>query len=47
MNRVYSDKDLNILNQISLFRKIDLSISEIGESLSSNGSPLSSILGRK
>lgn len=45
--RDYSDKDLNILNQISLFRKIGLSISEIEEFLSSNGSSLSSILRRK
>lgn len=45
--RDYSDKDLEILNKISLFRKIGLSISEIEECLSSNGSSLSSILRRK
>ncbi|AXY26229.1 MerR family transcriptional regulator [Suicoccus acidiformans] len=45
--RDYSDKDLEILNKISLFRKIGLSISEIKECLSSKGSSLSSILRRK
>lgn len=45
--RDYSDKDLEILNKISLFRKIGLSISEIEECLSSNSSSLSSILRRK
>lgn len=45
--RDYSDKDLEILNKISLFRKIGLSISEIEECLSSNGSSLSFILRRK
>lgn len=45
--RDYSDKDLEILNKISLFRKIGLSISEIEECLSSNGSSLASILRRK
>ncbi len=45
--RDYSDKDLETLNKISLFRKIDLSISEIEECLSSNSNSLSSILRRK
>lgn len=45
--RDYSDKDLETLNKISLFRKIGLSISEIEECLSSNSNPLSSILRRK
>lgn len=45
--RDYSDKDLEILNKISLFRKIGLSISEIEECLSSNSSSLASILRRK
>ena len=45
--RDYSDKDLEILYKISLFRKIGLSISEIEECLSSNGSSLSSILRKK
>lgn len=45
--RDYSDKDLEILNEIFLFRKIGLSISEIGDCLSSNGKSLSSILRRK
>jgi DNA-binding transcriptional MerR regulator len=45
--RDYSDKDLEILNKISLFRIIGLSISEIEECLSSNGSSLFSILRKK
>ncbi|SUN62501.1 putative transcriptional regulator [Streptococcus dysgalactiae subsp. equisimilis] len=45
--RDYSEKDLEILNKISMYRKIGLSISEIEECLSSNGSLLSSILRRK
>ena len=45
--RDYSDKDLEILNKISLFRKIGLSISEIKECLSSNSSSLSSIRRKK
>ena len=45
--RDYSDKDLETLNKISLFRKIGLSISEIEECLSSNSNSLSSILRRK
>lgn len=45
--RNFSDEDLENLNKISLFRKIGLSISEIEECLSSNGSSLSSTLRRK
>lgn len=45
--RNFSDEDLEKLNKISLFRKIGLSISEIEECLSSNGSSLASILRRK
>lgn len=45
--RDYSDKDLETLNKISLFRKLGLSISEIEECLSYNSNSLSSILRRK
>ena len=45
--RDYRDEDLVMLNKISLFRKVGMSIPEIKECLSSNGSSLSSILRRK
>ena len=45
--RDYSDEDLETLNQIFLFRKIGLSISEIEDCLSSDGKSFSSILRRK
>lgn len=45
--RDYSDEDLETLNEIFLFRKIGLSISEIEECLLSDGKSLSSILRRK
>ncbi|MDO5047773.1 MAG: MerR family transcriptional regulator [Anaerococcus sp.] len=45
--RNYSNEDLDILNQISLFRKLGLSIAEIKESLSSDCKFLASILRRK
>lgn len=45
--RDYRGEDLEILNRISLFRKLGLSIAEIKECLSSKGSSLSSILRRK
>lgn len=45
--RDYSDEDLETLNEIFLFRKIGLSISEIEDCLSSDGKSLSSILRRK
>lgn len=42
--RDYRDEDLVMLNKISLFRKVGMSIPEIKECLSSNDSSLSSIL---
>lgn len=45
--RDYSDEDLEILNEIFLFRKIGLSISEIEDCLSSDGKSLSFMLRRK
>lgn len=43
----YSDEDLEILNKISVFRKVGLSLSEIKVYLFSNGNSLSSVLRRK
>lgn len=45
--RNYSEKDLWILNQISMLRKVGLSIAEIENYLSSNGNNISTILRRK
>ena len=45
--RNYSDEDLEILNKISVFRKVGLSLSEIKVYLFSNGNSLSSVLRRK
>ena len=45
--RDYSDKDLDVLIKISLFRKIGMSILEIESCLSSDGDILSSVLRRR
>lgn len=45
--RDYSEKDLDILNKISLFRRIGLNLAEIENILSSDGNKLSSILRKK
>lgn len=45
--RDYSEKDLEVLTTVALFRKIGLSVAEIEDCLSSDRSSLSSILRRK
>ena len=45
--RDYSDKDLEVLIKISLFRKIGMSVLEIESCLSSDGDMLSSVLRRR
>ena len=45
--REYSEKDVEILNKIALFKKLGLSITEIKDCLKSDGATASSILRRK
>ena len=45
--REYSEKDVEILNKISLFKKLGLTITEIKDCLKSDGATASSILRRK
>lgn len=45
--RDYSIKDLEILKKVSIFRKLGMSVSEIGQCISSGGDALSSVLRKK
>ena len=45
--RDYSEKDLEILTKVSVFRKLGMSISEINQCISSGGDTLSSVLRKK
>ena len=45
--RDYSSKDLEILKKVSIFRKLGMSVSEIGQCISSGGDALSSVLREK
>lgn len=45
--RDYSTKDLEILKKVSIFRKLGMSISDIGECILSGGDTLSSVLRKK
>lgn len=45
--RDYSTKDLEILKKVSIFRKLGMSVSEIGQCISSGGDALSSVLREK
>ena len=45
--RAYSSKDLEILKQVSIFRKLGMSISDIYQCISSGGHTLSSVLREK
>lgn len=45
--REYSEKDVEILNQIALFKKLGLTITEIKDCLKTDGATPSSILRRK
>ena len=45
--RDYSTKDLEILKKVSIFRKLGMSISDIGQCISSGGDTLSSVLREK
>ena len=45
--RDYSTEDLEILKKVSIFRKLGISISDIGECISSGGDTLSSVLREK
>lgn len=45
--RDYSEKDLETLTKVSVFRKLGMSISEINQCISSGGDTLSSVLRKK
>ena len=45
--RDYSTEDLEILKKVSIFRKLGMSISDIGQCISSGGDSLSSVLREK
>lgn len=45
--RDYSTEDLEILKKVSIFRKLGMSISDIGQCISSGGDTLSSVLREK
>ncbi|BDQ55574.1 MerR family transcriptional regulator [Enterococcus faecalis] len=45
--RDYSEKDLETLRKVSVFRKLGMSISEINQCISSGGDTLSSVLRKK
>lgn len=45
--RDYSTEDLEILKKVSIFRKLGMNISDIGQCISSDGDTLSSVLRKK